>query len=190
MARLIKAAEANDTRRRVYFHIVQTDGLTPSILEEDRQPQISIDGGDFTDNGIGTLVAIGSGRYYATLSETILVAGRHIETRYSSLRTAEIPGDSVDVVAFDPYNSADLGVADIELLPGIWQQVKNPKDIAILPGSRNSVHVTTSTGQGGETGVSITTGVGRGQRGDISISTGQNTASHSGITITTGVEQS
>jgi len=112
MAVLVKANEATATRRRVYFHLVDvTDGLTPETGEAGGQPQVATNGGAWTDTGIGTLSHIGNGRYYADLTQTLVAtAGDSIETRFKSANTAETPGDSVRVVAFDPYDAVRLGV--------------------------------------------------------------------------------
>ncbi len=109
MPRLVKVSEATAARRRVYFQLVLSDGITPALAEAGGQPQISTNGGSWTNTGIGTLTAIGNGRYYADLTTgAVATAGDEIETRYKSLLTAECPGDSVQVVAFDP---SDLFVA-------------------------------------------------------------------------------
>lgn len=91
--------EPTAARRRVYFHLVDaTDGMTPETGEAGGQPQISIDGGAWTDVGIGVLVHIGYGRYYAELTQVITnVDDALIETRYKSANTAECPGDSVTI---------------------------------------------------------------------------------------------
>lgn len=94
--------EADAIRRRVYFHIVGANSITPAVDENGGQPQLSIDGDAWDDYGISTLTAIGRGRYYATIDSAVLTAGAHLETRYKSTATAECPGDTVDVVAYDP----------------------------------------------------------------------------------------
>lgn len=109
---LVLANEATASQRRVYFHLVDaTDGLTAETGEAGGQPQVSSDGAAFTNTGIGTLTAIGNGRYYADLTQTLVqTAGTQIETRYKSANTAECPGDSVQVVAFDPNDSVRMGL--------------------------------------------------------------------------------
>lgn len=109
---LVHANEATAAQRRVYFHLVDaTDGLTAETGEAGGQPQISSDGGAWTNTGIGTLSAIGNGRYYADLTQAaVQTAGTQIETRYKSANTAECPGDSVQVVAFDPNDTVRLGL--------------------------------------------------------------------------------
>lgn len=112
--RLIKASQATAAKRRVYFDLRSaSDGITPATDEAGGQPQISVDGAAFTNTGIGTLTAIGNGRYYAELTQLILAtSGQVIETRYKSDNTAESPGDSVQVVGFDP----DADIATIKAL--------------------------------------------------------------------------
>jgi hypothetical protein len=114
MPRLVQATEASAARRRVYFQLVGTDGITPATGEAGGQPQVSYDGKTtiggptvgYTDTGVGTLTHIGSGRYYADLTTAaVATAGTEIETRYKSASTAECPGDSVQVVSFDPVDT-------------------------------------------------------------------------------------
>lgn len=113
---LAYANESTATKRRVFFQLVDaTDGITPETGEDGGQPQVSTNGGAWTDTGIGTLVAIGNGRYYAVVTQTLIAtAGVVIETRYKSAATAECPGDSMQVVAFDPYDAASLGLSRID----------------------------------------------------------------------------
>ena len=114
--RVVLANQATDAKRQVTFHLVDaTDGITAETGETGGQPQISTNGASFTNTGIGTLVSIGSGRYYAYLTQTaVATAGSIIETRYKSASTAECPGDSVQVVAFDPDDAADLGLTNLD----------------------------------------------------------------------------
>lgn len=113
---LIKAGETTAARKRVYFHCVDaTDGLSAETGEADGQPQISTNGAAFTNTGIGTLVAIGNGRYYAELTDAALdTTGRVIESRYKSDNTAETIGTTVQVVAFDPHAIAGLGLTNLD----------------------------------------------------------------------------
>jgi hypothetical protein len=101
---LIQVDEATAAQRRVYFHLVDaTDGITAETGENGEQPQISSDGAAWTNTGIGTLTAVGNGRYYADLTAgAVDTVGTVIETRYKSANTAESPGDTARVVSYDP----------------------------------------------------------------------------------------
>ena len=107
----VVAGETVAAKRRVYFHLVDvTDGITPETGEATGQPQISTNGAAWTNTGIGTLTAIGNGRYYADLTEAAVgTAEDHIETRYKSVNTAECPGDSVLVVTSNWTNYLAAG---------------------------------------------------------------------------------
>lgn len=94
----INKNEATAARRRVYFFLVGTDGITPATGEAGGQPQVSVDGGAWTSTGIGTLTHIGNGVYYADLSQSLVnVDNAVIRTRYKSVNTAECPGDTAIV---------------------------------------------------------------------------------------------
>jgi hypothetical protein len=141
---LVHANEATAAQRRVYFHLVDaTDGITAETGEAGGQPQISSDGGAWTNTGIGTLSAIGNGRYYADLTQTaVQTAGTQIETRYKSANTAECPGDSVQVVAFDPNDAAGLGLSRINANIGDveidTQDIQNRLPAALVSGRIDS----------------------------------------------------
>jgi hypothetical protein len=118
--RLVLVSDSSPARRRVYFDLRETDGITPATAEAGGQPQISVDGAAWTDTGIGTLSAIGQGRYYATLgTDPIGSAGSVIEVRYKSASTAECPGSSVQVVGFDPSLNTAVGdsTGRVKLMP-------------------------------------------------------------------------
>lgn len=116
MPRFVLANTATAAYRRCYFDCRDaTDGITAETGEAAGQPQISTNGGAWTNTGIGTLSAIGNGRYYADLTQAaVATAGDVIETRYKSANTAETPGDSFQVVAFDPNDAAALGLSRID----------------------------------------------------------------------------
>ena len=120
MPRLMLASQSTAAKRQVYFHLVDaTDGLTAETGEAAGQPQISTNGAAWTNTGIGTLTAIGNGRYYAELTQAaVATAGDVIETRYKSANTAECPGDTVQVVAFDPDDAAGLGLSRVDAAVG------------------------------------------------------------------------
>ncbi len=103
--------EATASRRRMYFHLVNaTDGMTPENGEAAEQPQISTNGGAWTNTGIGTLTLIGNGRYYADLTQaaTNIAAGSRILTRYKSANTAEGIGDTAMIQAGDQATELHL----------------------------------------------------------------------------------
>ena len=114
--KLLLANQATASKRRVYFLCVDaTDGITAEVGEAGGQPQISTDGGGWVDAGIGTLSSMGSGYYYAELTQAAVAnTGNVISTRYKSANTAESPGTTVQVVAFDPDNVDSLGLARID----------------------------------------------------------------------------
>lgn len=100
---LIKVNEAIALRRRVYFDIRNTDGISIIDTEDGQQPQRSTNGAAWTNSGIGVLHLIGNGRYYADLDQvTVNSVGSRIETRYKGASTVDTPGDCVQVVGFDP----------------------------------------------------------------------------------------
>lgn len=101
---LLTVNEPDPDLRTLVFQLVLADGLTPALGEAGGQPQISVNDGSgwsaWTNTGIGTLSAIGHGRYDATLDVSILsTVGTRVESRYASVNTAECPGDSAVVVA-------------------------------------------------------------------------------------------
>ena len=106
--KLVPASTPIAAQRRIYFHVVDAaDGMTPRNGEAGGQPQISTDGATWTNIGISTLTLIGNGRYYADLTEaTISNPGATIQTRYKSNNTAEAPGDSVLVMAINPFTAS------------------------------------------------------------------------------------
>jgi hypothetical protein len=116
MPRLMLANQPSNVKRRVYFDLrAAADGLTPATQEAGGQPQISLNGAAWTSEGIGTLVAIGHGRYYAELDQaTVAQAGHVIQTRFHSAMTVDTPGDTVQVVAFDPDDPQALGLARLD----------------------------------------------------------------------------
>jgi len=121
--KLLLANTATAAKLRVYFDCRDaTDGISAETGEADGQPQISTDGGAFTNTGIGVLVHLGNGRYYAELTQgAVATAGNVISTRYKSAETAETPGTTVQVVAFDPDAVTNLGLTDLTNLLRILQ---------------------------------------------------------------------
>lgn len=109
---LVQANVSTAARRYAYFHLVDvSDGISAETGEAGGQPQISTNGAAFTNTGIGVLSHLGNGRYYAELTQAaVQTAGDLIETRYKSANTAECPGDSIQVVGFDPADTVRLGL--------------------------------------------------------------------------------
>lgn len=155
--KFVKQSESTASRRRVYFHLVGIDGITPATGEAGGQPQISSDGAAWTNTGISTLTAVGSGRYYADLSSgSVASVGVQIESRYRSANTAECPGDSALIVAFDLFDAAALGLSNLDAAissrstltdAGVWSY-----------GSRLVHSANTVTGSVGSVASSVTVG--------------------------------
>jgi hypothetical protein len=127
---LFKIDETDSDRRLIYFDLRQADGVSPAILEDGGQPEVSINTSAWTGAMlIGTLTHIGNGRYYAELTATGVGTLGRIETRYKSANTLECPGDSGQVVAFDPYDATFLGISGIEAI----QTVTDKLDTGLAP---------------------------------------------------------
>jgi hypothetical protein len=124
----VKKNEATAARRRVRFNCVDaTDGMTPEIGEGGGQPEISVDGAQWTVTGIGVLVdihatdaATHTGSYYAELTQAIVNADDAIiATRYKSANTAQCYGDVAVVDARLESVAAVKTVTD--LLAGMYE---------------------------------------------------------------------
>jgi hypothetical protein len=109
--------EGTASRRRVTFRAWDAiDGITPETNEAFNQPQISTDGAAWTNNGIGTLVHVGNGLYYAEVQQSVIgTPGQRIYSRYKSAATAEADGDILLVTAFDPFNPQNLGLNSLPI---------------------------------------------------------------------------
>jgi hypothetical protein len=99
--------DGTPARRRLYLLLVDdTDGKTPETGEAGGQPQISMNGGSFS-NTVNTLVAIGNGSYYVELTAAEEnTDGRGI-VRYKSANTREFQDvyfvQTTDI--HDPYTN-------------------------------------------------------------------------------------
>ena len=130
--RQILVSESTAARRNVYFDLFSgADGITPALVEDAGQPQISLDGGLWQNVGIGTLTNFGSGSYYATLTTAAVSGvGQCIRTRYKSANTIESRGDVVEVVGYDRFNATTLGLANLDVnvgsraASGIWTSAR------------------------------------------------------------------
>ena len=99
--RVVSVGEADPQKLKAYFDVQALDG-SPALYEEGKQPQISINGGEFNPTGISLLVASGYGLYHASLDPMVLTSeGDIIRTRYASGATRETRGDTFQVV--DPH---------------------------------------------------------------------------------------
>lgn len=140
---LVQAGETSSARRRIYFDLRGTDGITPALVEAGGQPQINLDGAGWSDSGIGTLTAMGFGRYHADLtSGAVAAAGVRIETRYKSAGTAECPGDSVQTVAFDPTMDAWGGVVTASVAGTYFRALLAPLLGNVAPETGDHTHTT------------------------------------------------
>ncbi len=106
----INKNESTSARRRLYFQCYDaTDGITPETGEAGGQPQISRDGSSWTSTGIGTLVDIGNGRYYADLTQAATnYDNAIILSRYKSVNTSETIGST--------------GIVDSALIDLVWDE--------------------------------------------------------------------
>ncbi len=119
---LVFANESTAAKRRVSFDIrSNVDGRSPMTGISGGQPQVSSDGGAWTNTGIGTMTEIGNGRYYADLTQTlVLTAGTIIRTRYAQSDSDECAGTTVQVVANDPYTAQNnLSQANVRTAVGL-----------------------------------------------------------------------
>ncbi len=114
----------SDTNVKVYFKVLTLDGQ-PALSEAGNQPQISVNGAPFDNTGIGVLVAVGYGEYYALLSNsTLRVDGDVYKTRYKSGITQESEGDSflvgttTQLISITHYGTVVDG--DLYFNSGLW----------------------------------------------------------------------
>ena len=114
--KLVKAGETTAAKKRVQFLCVDaSDGMAAETGEAGGQPEISTNGGAYTSTGIGVLVDLGEGNYYAELTDAaVATTGVTIHPRYKSANTLEAVGTPMQVVVFDPDAPADLDLAAYE----------------------------------------------------------------------------
>ena len=97
-------ADPAEAHRRFYLFLVDaTDGITPETGENGGQPEISLNGAAFA-NTADTLVAVGNGAYYITLSIGEISTYGWIIVRYKSANTAEFQG-LAQVIALEWFKS-------------------------------------------------------------------------------------
>jgi len=104
----------------MFFLVDVTDGITPETGEAGGQPQISVDGASFTATGIGVLVHMGNGQYYAEVTQaTVNVTSGLISGRYKSAATLEAPSLSIlKVVTWDPQTAPQTALDRIGAVTG------------------------------------------------------------------------
>lgn len=110
-------------RRFPVFLVDATDGLTPETGESGGQPQISKNGGSFS-NTTNTLTAVGNGAYYVELTSGEVDTLGYIHVRFKSANTAEFSAPA-RVVAYDPFDAVRQGLtslpnADAEAAGGMY----------------------------------------------------------------------
>lgn len=145
--KLIKAGETTANKLRVFFQLVGSDGITP-VSGESSAPQYSINGGTWTTN-TSSLVSMSNGRHYVVLdSAAVATAGDVVQTRYKSANTAECPGDSVQVVAFDPNDAIRIGLSALPSADfGTASGLRTANDLSDSVLSRNVSNVEGTMGE-------------------------------------------
>jgi len=86
--------ESEAARRRLYFHLVDASG-DPVTTKNGQQPQISVNGDSFTSSGVGTLLAIGSGYYYAEVTQATT------QTNFAVIFGRYDDGDTVECMSLN-----------------------------------------------------------------------------------------
>ena len=127
--------EATDKKRRMYFFLVDaTDAKTPETGEDGNQPQISIDGAAWTSAGIGTLVHIGNGMYYAELTQaTVNVDHAIILGRFKSANTIESP--ALNAIEVGGYRNGIASLANELVLDRSTGELKVYNDAGYAGGT-------------------------------------------------------
>lgn len=117
--------EATTARRRVYLDPVDAvDGATPELSEAGGQPQLSVNGGAFS-NTANTLVHTSNGHYYVELSGTEYQTPGIGCVRYKSANTQEVKV-YVHFVSFDPYDANRLGLSYLNVLGATIAELTAP----------------------------------------------------------------
>lgn len=130
-------SEGTAARRRFHLYLVDaTDGLTPETGEAGGQPQISKNGGAFS-NTSATLTSVGNGAYYVELTATELDTLGGIMVRYKSANTAEFNGEArVELQPLSPTTAgrtldvSTTGEAGID-----WANIGGPTTSQTLSGT-------------------------------------------------------
>src|SRR5581483_11098509 len=106
--RTLKLGNVQPRDLRVYFDVRDLSG-NPLLTEAGGQPQININGGGWTPTGIGTLVSLGFGRYYADMDSSVVQqVGDVILTTYDNPGVSKVTsGDSFQVVEIITQTDSD-----------------------------------------------------------------------------------
>lgn len=132
--RFVTVSEATAARLTLTFFLTSSaDGITPALNEGGGQPQLCMNGGAWQNTGISTLTVIGSGYYSATLhTNAVSGLGHIVLTRYKSANTIETPGDTLQVVGYNPYDSTVLGLTGLTATSGAVAllMLNNPSALA------------------------------------------------------------
>lgn len=144
---IVQYNESNALLRRVRFDIRGLDGLTPATGEAGGQPQISVNDGAWTNTGISVLSAIGNGRYYATVDQSVIATpGIAVQSRFKSGSTVETPGESLQVVGYDPNGYQGTGARTINLTVTDGTDPLESATVRLTKGAISVVGVTDSDG--------------------------------------------
>ncbi len=98
MARVLPI-DAAPEQRRVYFYVVDS-AFKPSLTEEGKQPEVSLNGARWSSFGVGPLKATGAGHYFADIMVEDLALRPYdtIEARYQGAGVIDAPGETVQIV--------------------------------------------------------------------------------------------
>lgn len=96
--RQILINESNTDLLNLYFFVLSADGITPALDENGGQPQINITATGWNSIGVGSLVSVGFGNYYAKLTSDSINQLGVILSRYKGITTLETRGETIEVI--------------------------------------------------------------------------------------------
>lgn len=141
----VTANESTAVKRRVNFFLRSSADGVSAASKSGGQPQISTDGGAWTNTGIATLTDLGNGEHYADLTQAaVATAGQRIRTRFKDDDTIEERGTTVLVVGYNPASSTDLGLSNLTNLRPKKNTALSAFEFAMLS---SADHVTGATGK-------------------------------------------
>lgn len=103
----IPVGETRAEFRKVYFTLNTSFNGGIVTTAAGQQPQISVNGSGFTGVGISTLTHVGSGQYFATLSQSVLRKPGDLIVPMITYGTNTYEGDNVQVVGTVSNNVHD-----------------------------------------------------------------------------------